>query len=100
MSDLEFVPRAPFPQRLRKPKHDLMNSEIYELFNIPLLDAIKQVPSYAKFLKDLCTVKTRLNVKERAFLTEHASAIIQFKTPPKYKDLVVLPFHALLEVIR
>ncbi|XP_052307391.1 uncharacterized protein LOC127905093 [Populus trichocarpa] len=74
-----------------KPKHDLMNSEIYELFkqvkvNIPLLDAIKQVPSYAKFLKDLCTVKRRLNVKERAFLTEHASAIIQFKTPPKYKD--------------
>ncbi|KAL9360500.1 hypothetical protein Peur_048623 [Populus x canadensis] len=78
-------------ERLRKPKHDLMNSEIYELFkqvkvNIPLLDAIKQVPSYAKFLKDLCTVKKRLNVKERAFLTEHASAIIQFKTPPKYKD--------------
>nr|XP_034903990.1 uncharacterized protein LOC118041005 [Populus alba] len=78
-------------QRLGKPKHDLMNSEIYELFkqvkvNIPLLDAIKQVPSYAKFLKDLCTVKRRLNVKERAFLTEHASAIIQFKTPPKYKD--------------
>nr|XP_034896193.1 uncharacterized protein LOC118034871 [Populus alba] len=31
-------------------------------------------------------VKRRLNVKERAFLTEHASAIIQFKTPPKYKD--------------
>ena len=30
-SDLEFVPRALFPQRLGKPKHDLMNSEIYEL---------------------------------------------------------------------
>ena len=72
MSDLEFVPKAPFPQRLGKPKHDLMNSEIYELFkqvkvNIPLLDAIKQVPSYAKFFKDLCTLKRRLNVKERAF---------------------------------
>ncbi|RVW64258.1 Retrovirus-related Pol polyprotein from transposon opus [Vitis vinifera] len=25
--------------------------------NIPLLDMIKQVPTYAKFLKDLCTVK-------------------------------------------
>ena len=90
-SDLEFVPRALFPQRLGKPKHDLMNSEIYELLkqvkvNIPLFDAIKQVPSYAKFLKDLCTVKSRLNVKEKSFLTEHASAIIQFKTPPKYKD--------------
>ena len=90
VNDLEFVPRAPFPQSLGKPKHDLMNSEIYELFkqvkvNIPLLDAIKQ-GSYAKFLKDLCIVKRRLNVKEKAFLTEHASAIIQFKTPPKYKD--------------
>ena len=25
-------------------------------------------------------------MKERAFLTEHSTAIIQFKTPPKYKD--------------
>jgi hypothetical protein len=32
VSDLEFIPRAPFPQRLGKPKHYLMNSEIYELF--------------------------------------------------------------------
>ena len=32
VSDLEFILRAPFPQRLGKPKHYLMNSEIYELF--------------------------------------------------------------------
>ena len=25
--------------------------------NIPLLDAIKQIPKYAKFLKELCTTK-------------------------------------------
>ena len=55
--------------------------------NIPLLDMIKQVPTYAKFLKDLCTVKRGLNVDKKAFINEQVSAIIQCKTPVKYKDL-------------
>ncbi|RVW23115.1 Retrovirus-related Pol polyprotein from transposon opus [Vitis vinifera] len=54
--------------------------------NIPLLDMIKQVPTYAKFLKDLCTVKRGLHVTKNAFLTEQVSAIIQSKSPVKYKD--------------
>ena len=54
--------------------------------NIPLLDMIKQVPTYAKFLKDLCTVKRGLGIEKKAFLTEQVSAIIQSKTPVKYKD--------------
>ena len=54
--------------------------------NFPLLDTIKQVPTYAKFLKDLCTVKRGLNVDKKAFLTEQVSVIIQCKTPVKYKD--------------
>ena len=55
--------------------------------NIPLLDMIKQVPTYAKFLKDLCTVKRGLNLNKKAFLTKKVSAIIQCRTPVKYKDL-------------
>ena len=35
--------------------------------NIPLLDMIKQVPTYAKFLNDLCTVKRGFNVNKRPF---------------------------------
>ncbi|RVW84152.1 Retrovirus-related Pol polyprotein from transposon 17.6 [Vitis vinifera] len=67
-------------------------SEILEVLrqvkvNIPLLDMIKQVPSYAKFLKDLCTIKRGLNVNKKAFLTEQVSVIIQCKSPLKYKDL-------------
>ena len=54
--------------------------------NIPLLDMIKQVPTYAKFLKDMCTVKRGLNVDKNAFLAEQVSAIIQCKTLVKYKD--------------
>lgn len=54
-----FVPRAPFPHRLATPKKVAQFEDILEVFkqvhiNIPLLDAIQQVPSYAKFLKDLC----------------------------------------------
>ena len=47
---------------------------------------IKQVPTYAKFLKDLCTVKRGLGIEKKAFLTKQVSAIIQSKTPVKYKD--------------
>ena len=47
---------------------------------------INQVPTYAKFLKDLCTVKKWLGIEKKAFLTEQVSAIIQSKTPVKYKD--------------
>ena len=47
---------------------------------------IKKVPTYAKSLKDLCTVKRGLGIEKKAFLTEQVSAIIQSKTPVKYKD--------------
>ena len=66
-------------------------SKILELLrqvkvNTPLLDMIKQMPTYAKFLKNLCTIKRGLNVNKKAFLTEQVSAIIQCKSLVKYKD--------------
>ena len=54
--------------------------------NIPLVDMIKQVPTYANFLKDSCTVKKGLGIEKKAFLTEQVSAIIQSKTPVNYND--------------
>ena len=86
------VPPAPYPHRLRVPKKLNNRSEIYELFkqvkvNIPLLDAIKKIPSYAKFLKDLCTVKRKLGVNKEAFMTEQSTSLIRNKLPQKYKDL-------------
>ena len=81
----------PFPQALRGKKKITNQDEIWEVLrqvkvNIPLLDMIKQVPTYAKFLKDQCTVKRGLGIEKKAFLTEQVSAIIQSKTPVKYKD--------------
>ena len=93
------IPPAPYPHRLRAPKKVNNHSEIYELFkqvklNIPLLDAIKQIPSYAikkipsyaKFLKDLCMVKRNLCVNKEAFMIEQSTSLIRNNFPPKYKD--------------
>ena len=85
------IPPAPYPHRLRAPKKVNNHSEIYELFkqvklNIPLLDAIKQIPS-SKFLKDLCMVKRKLGVNKEAFMTEQSTSLIRNNLPPKYKDL-------------
>ncbi|RVW91378.1 Retrovirus-related Pol polyprotein from transposon 17.6 [Vitis vinifera] len=56
--------------------------------NIPLLDMIKQMPTYAKFLKNLCTIKRGLNVNKKAFLTEqewtHATHIWQHDIGAQY----------------
>ena len=81
----------PFPQALRKKKNSVNQTEMLEVLlqvkvNIPLLDMIKQVPTYAKFLKDLCTAKRGFSVNKKAFLTEQVIAIIECKTPVKYKD--------------
>ena len=81
----------PFPQALRGKKKASKKGGILEVLrqvkvNIPLLDMIKQVPTYAKFLKDLCTVKKGLGIDKKAFLIEQVSSIIQCKTLVKYKD--------------
>ena len=81
----------PFPQALRTKKKASQQADILEVLrqvkvNIPLLDIIKQVPAYAKFLKDICTIKEGLGIEKKAFLTEQVSAIIQSKNPVKYKD--------------
>ena len=83
--------QPPFQQALKKGKNSVNQTKILEVLqqvkvNIPLINMIKQVPTYAKFLKDLCTVKRGFNVNKKAFLTEQVSAIIECKTPVKYKD--------------
>ncbi|XP_031258549.1 uncharacterized protein LOC116116632 [Pistacia vera] len=82
----------PFPIRFAKLKKEEKDKEILETFrkvkvNIPLLDAIKQVPRYAKFLKEQCTNKRKLNGDEKIIMGENVSAVFQRKLHPKCKDL-------------
>ncbi|CAN6712718.1 unnamed protein product [Malus baccata var. baccata] len=82
---------VPFPSRLKQSKKEENEKDILEMFrkvqlNIPLLDAIKQVPRYAKFLKELCTTRRRISNKEVVQVSENVSAVLQRKLPPKCKD--------------
>ena len=65
--------------------------EILEMFNqvkinVSLLDAIQQVPLYAKFLKDICTKKRKTNMPKKVFLTTNISEQLSGSIPIKYKD--------------
>ncbi|KAM2888404.1 hypothetical protein FF1_012133 [Malus domestica] len=78
-------------EKFMKSKKEQTDKEILDIFrkvqvNLPLLDAIKQVPKYAKFLKELCTNKRRFNDQETVALSEEVSAVLQRKLPPKLKD--------------
>ncbi|CAN6678252.1 unnamed protein product [Malus baccata var. baccata] len=86
-----FPLNVPFPSRFMQTKKEEAEKDILETFrkvqvNIPLLDAIKQVPRYAKFLKELCTTRKRMLTKEVVKVGENVSAILQRKLPPKCKD--------------
>ncbi|CAN6707338.1 unnamed protein product [Malus baccata var. baccata] len=91
VSTNDFPANVPFPSRFKQTKKEEAEKDILETFrkvqvNIPLLDAIKQVPRYAKFLKELCTNRRRISTKEVVKVGENVSAILQRKLPPKCKD--------------
>ncbi|CAN6698096.1 unnamed protein product [Malus baccata var. baccata] len=84
-------PNVPFPSRFLQAKNEEEEKDVLETFrkvhvNIPLLDAIKQIPKYAKFLKKLCTTKKYFREKEVVHVSENVSAMLQRKLPPKCKD--------------
>ena len=73
----------PFPSRLRNynSKVEEANHDIPDVFrkveiNIPLLDALKQVPYYAKFLKNLCTSKRKMKGNEKVSIGVNISTIL------------------------
>ncbi|XP_050918591.1 uncharacterized protein LOC127136028 [Lathyrus oleraceus] len=82
----EYVPPVPFPHRILKNKRtgdEDKEKEILDVFkkvavNILLLDVIKQVPKYAKFLKDLCTSEV---VDEVFYSVEALSILVALNTP-------------------
>ncbi|CAN6725231.1 unnamed protein product [Malus baccata var. baccata] len=84
-------PNVPFPSRFLQAKNKEEEKDVLETFrkvhvNIPLLDAIKQIPKYAKFLKKLCTTRKQIREKEVVHVSENVSALLQRKLPPKCKD--------------
>ena len=76
----------PYPKRLKKHKLDKQFTKFMEVFkklhiNILFADALEQMPSYVKFMKDILSQKRRLADFDTVNLTEECSAILQRKLP-------------------
>nr|XP_027088737.1 uncharacterized protein LOC113710089 [Coffea arabica] len=84
-------PPLPFPHRLKPSRNDKEFEKFVNIFkqlhiNIPFVDAILQIPSNVKFLKEIMTKKRKLVDSETIALTKECSAIIQNKLLRKLKD--------------
>ena len=89
-ADQKSMP-LPFPQRAPQSKKLYeSNKELLETFrkvevNMPLLDAMKQIPKYTKFLKGLFTCKRQLKGDGWISIGRNVSVLIQ-PLPKKCQD--------------
>ncbi|XP_016195377.1 uncharacterized protein LOC107636372 [Arachis ipaensis] len=90
-AEKSFIPPLPYPQRFNKEAKDQHFHKFLETFkkleiNIPLAEALEQMPLYAKFLKELINKKRSWQENETILLTEECRALIQKGLPPKLED--------------
>ncbi|XP_021731497.1 uncharacterized protein LOC110698386 [Chenopodium quinoa] len=80
--------KFPFPQRFARSRLDSQFGKFLEVVkglhvSIPFVDAMKEMPHYSKFLKDLLNGKREV---ETVNLTANCSAILYSKLPKKLQD--------------
>ena len=86
-----YKPPIPYPARLKKGRDHEHFGKFLEIFkqlhiNLPLVEALSQMPRYAKFLKDLLSNKKKLEEISLAPIGAGCSAILLNKLPKKLKD--------------
>src|SRR6185503_18566928 len=83
--------KLPFPNRNLKTKVDKQFSKFLDMVKdlqvtVPFTELITQIPSYAKFMKEILTRKRSISEVETLAFTSECSAVLQNKSPPKLKD--------------
>jgi len=91
ISPKTYTPPLPFPRRMAKAKLDMQFGKFLDVIkklniNILFTEALTQMPSYAKFLKEVLSNKTKLEEHETIALIEECSATMENKLPVKLKD--------------
>ncbi|XP_070015453.1 uncharacterized protein [Nicotiana sylvestris] len=74
-------PPAPFPQRLAKHQKEEQYKKFFEMLkqiqvNIPLIEALKEMPGYAKMMKDLMSRKFYFQDLATKTLTQTCSVVV------------------------
>ncbi|GAU46944.1 hypothetical protein TSUD_180480 [Trifolium subterraneum] len=85
------VQHLPYPHVPTKKDKDRQYARFLDIFkrlqiNIPFSEALEQMPTYAKFMKEILTKKRRITDEETIHLDASCSAIIQRTLPTKEKD--------------
>ncbi|XP_076921175.1 uncharacterized protein LOC143582519 [Bidens hawaiensis] len=86
-----FKPKLPYLGRLQMDRDEEQNAKFLELLkqlhlNVPFLEALTQMPKYAKFHKDILTNKQKLVKVSSVPLSAGCSAVLQSKLPKKMAD--------------
>ncbi|PWA95826.1 hypothetical protein CTI12_AA048410 [Artemisia annua] len=81
----------PFPHRVRKEKDDAYQRKFLEnlkqlQLSIPFMEALVQMPKFAKYLKSLLTNKSKLEEACTMTMGKRSSAALLNKLPSKEKD--------------
>ncbi|XP_019420640.1 PREDICTED: uncharacterized protein LOC109330817 [Lupinus angustifolius] len=89
-SDLPQLKDLPYPKKPSKKDKERQYTRFLDIFknlqiNIPFIEAMEQMPTYAKFMKDLLTKKRKFS-EETVTLEAKCSVIIQKSLPEKTKD--------------
>ncbi|XP_070022574.1 uncharacterized protein [Nicotiana sylvestris] len=84
-------PPAPFPQRLAKHQKEEQYKKFFEMLkqiqvNIPLIEALKEMPGYAKMMKDLMSRKFDFQDLAMVTLTQTCSAVVTRPAAEKLSD--------------
>ncbi|XP_070024970.1 uncharacterized protein [Nicotiana sylvestris] len=84
-------PPAPFPQRLAKYQKEEQYKKFFEMLmqiqvNIPLIEALKEMPGYAKMMKDLMSRKFDFQDLATVTLTQTCSAVVTRPVAEKLSD--------------
>ncbi|XP_070046018.1 uncharacterized protein [Nicotiana tomentosiformis] len=84
-------PPAPFPQRLAKYQKDEKYKKFMEMLkniqvNIPVIDALREMPGYAKMMKDLMSRKFDFQDLAIVTLTQTCSVVVTRPIAEKLSD--------------
>ncbi|XP_070018093.1 uncharacterized protein [Nicotiana sylvestris] len=84
-------PPTPFPQRLAKHQKEEQYKKFFEILKqiqvyIPLIEALKEMPGYAKMMKDLMSRKFYFQDLATVTLTQMCSAVVTRPVAEKLSD--------------
>lgn len=84
----KYQPKLPYLTKVKSDQQEKQYGKFLDMFktlhiNVPFIEALAQMPRYAKFLKEFLMDKIKLKEVSNVILSKECSAIISNKLPKK-----------------